>query len=487
MHYKAQSAIEFLSTYLWALIIIAIVATALYFYLTLPQQSLKDFCTFSYGAYCSEFFVGNNSAGTTASFVITNPQKYLLINPKVAVNMTNIGINSGSCTPDNYIAPGGRMICNVTFPKTPIGSVAEGNITLQVTVCPSGNPADCSPQENQTYIAAFGTHVIVTPKESIPITIFVPGASTTVTTIPTTFSTVTTSTTSTSTSTSTISAVCYPLTLSGSGTQSASPTSSGGCPSGEYSVGTSVSITATPPSGYTFASWTGTGTGSYTGSGNPASVTMDSAVTETANYQSAVLLEQAINFETQSATISTTEPNSVILIAVNGWSSGSPTVTVNGNSATELYSSHTGNTGQAVMFYYVAPSAGSYTISINLGGLSSTYDQNYAVSVGGVTTSGIGVVNLSGDYNPASLSISASQSAFLFETNEYQCSGSGSTTWSTSSGTITSIGAEVIENCIASSAAYEIVQSSGSYTITVSMPNYNSAGGDQILASLPAG
>ena len=285
MHYKAQSAIEFLSTYLWALIIIAIVATALYFYLTLPQQSLKDFCTFSYGAYCSEFFVGNSSAGTTASFVITNSQKYLLLNPKIAVNMTNIGTNAGSCTPNNYIAPGGRMICNVTFPKAPVGSIAEGNVTLQVTVCPSGNPADCSPPENQTYIAAFGTHVIVTPKENIPLTTFIPGGSTTVTTIPTTFSTVTTSTTSTSTSTSTISSVCYPLSLTGSGTQAASPTSSGGCPSGEYTVGTSVSITATPPTGYTFVSWTGTGTGSYTGSSNPGSVTMDSAVTETANYQ----------------------------------------------------------------------------------------------------------------------------------------------------------------------------------------------------------
>ena len=119
--------------------------------------------------------------------------------------------------------------------------------------------------------------------------------------------------------------------------------------------------------------------------------------------------------------------------------------------------------------------------------ISSTYDQNYAVSVGGVTTSGIGVTNLSGDYNPASLSISASQGSFLFETNEYQCTGSGSTAWSTSSGTITSIGDDVIEICIASSAAYEIAQSPGSYTITVSMPNYETAGGDQILASLPAG
>jgi hypothetical protein len=36
------------------------------------------------------------------------------------------------------------------------------------------------------------------------------------------------------------------------------------------------------PSGYSFISWTGSGTGSYSGSSNPGSVTMDNAVTETA-------------------------------------------------------------------------------------------------------------------------------------------------------------------------------------------------------------
>ncbi len=56
--------------------------------------------------------------------------------------------------------------------------------------------------------------------------------------------------------------------------------------SGWQNAGASVTITATPNSGYAFTSWTGSGTGSYSGSNNPATngVTMSAAITETANF-----------------------------------------------------------------------------------------------------------------------------------------------------------------------------------------------------------
>ncbi len=95
---------------------------------------------------------------------------------------------------------------------------------------------------------------------------------------------------------------CYQLTLSGTGgTESANPTSSGGCTSGSYSAGSSVSITATPSSGYVLNSWTGSGTGSYSGSSNPATVTMDSAITETANYAACYSLTLSGSGGTESA------------------------------------------------------------------------------------------------------------------------------------------------------------------------------------------
>ncbi len=51
---------------------------------------------------------------------------------------------------------------------------------------------------------------------------------------------------------------------------------------GTYDYGTVVDFSATPSTGYSFGSWTGTGTGSYTGSLQSSSVTMGSNIIETA-------------------------------------------------------------------------------------------------------------------------------------------------------------------------------------------------------------
>ena len=69
-------------------------------------------------------------------------------------------------------------------------------------------------------------------------------------------------------------------------TMLASPTTAGTVTptTGWYNAGSKVTIKATAKTGHTFKSWKGTGTGSYTGTSNPATVTMNSAVTETANF-----------------------------------------------------------------------------------------------------------------------------------------------------------------------------------------------------------
>ena len=54
--------------------------------------------------------------------------------------------------------------------------------------------------------------------------------------------------------------------------------------SGWKNSGTAVSITAKPASGFSFGSWSGTGTGFYSGANNPASITMGGPITETAGF-----------------------------------------------------------------------------------------------------------------------------------------------------------------------------------------------------------
>jgi hypothetical protein len=51
-----------------------------------------------------------------------------------------------------------------------------------------------------------------------------------------------------------------------------------------YLIGATVKISAVPISGYTFDSWIGSGSGSYSGSSNPATITMNAAITETAYF-----------------------------------------------------------------------------------------------------------------------------------------------------------------------------------------------------------
>jgi hypothetical protein len=48
--------------------------------------------------------------------------------------------------------------------------------------------------------------------------------------------------------------------------------------------GTNVNISATALYGYIFGTWAGTGTGSYSGTNNPASVTVNGPVTQTAGF-----------------------------------------------------------------------------------------------------------------------------------------------------------------------------------------------------------
>ena len=54
--------------------------------------------------------------------------------------------------------------------------------------------------------------------------------------------------------------------------------------SGWNNAGSKIAIKATAKSGHKFKSWAGTGTGSYTGTGNPATITMNSVIAETATF-----------------------------------------------------------------------------------------------------------------------------------------------------------------------------------------------------------
>ena len=70
----------------------------------------------------------------------------------------------------------------------------------------------------------------------------------------------------------------YYLTMKTSGLGLVTPSS------GWHNAGQTVTVRATPYPGHKFKSWTGTGKGSYTGTGASHTITMNSAITETATF-----------------------------------------------------------------------------------------------------------------------------------------------------------------------------------------------------------
>jgi len=61
--------------------------------------------------------------------------------------------------------------------------------------------------------------------------------------------------------------------------------------SGWDNSGANVNISATASNGFSFSGWSGTGTGSYSGTNDPASITMNGPITETANFNIPVTVQ----------------------------------------------------------------------------------------------------------------------------------------------------------------------------------------------------
>ncbi len=224
----------------------------------------------------------------------------------------------------------------------------------------------------------------------------------------------------------------YYLTMSAGSGGTVSPSS------GWKSSGTTVSITATPTNNtsvsYTFSSWTGSGTGSYSGTNNPASITMSGPITETpaftqnpvnitvqtslaglsftvdgTNYSAA----QTFSWTPGSShTIATTSPQSGAVGVRYVWSNWSGGGTI---SHTVAPTKNTIYTATFTTQYYLTMSAGTGgTVSPSSGwknsgtivSITATPTNNTSVSYTFSSWTGSGTGSYSGTNNPASITMS---------------------------------------------------------------------------------
>ncbi len=155
---KEQSAIEYLTTYGMALLIIAIIAAVLYSYVSFAQAAPSS-CVFSSYVTCKQVSIGSNSAGTQAVILLSNSQQYSIENPSLTMNSSATGTLSSSCTP-NFVLPGGLIECVLTSTnKLNINQLSSGNLSLTTVICSGGTNGICTSPLQQTYAGTFSTHV----------------------------------------------------------------------------------------------------------------------------------------------------------------------------------------------------------------------------------------------------------------------------------------------------------------------------------------
>ena len=114
---KAQSAMEFLTTYGWAIIILVVVLAFIVFLLSSLNSAVPNTCIFNSGFSCSDFLIESNSISTSVLLLLSNTAKYPIESATVSANISTLGQIVAHCSP-GYILPGGDLICIGTTSNT---------------------------------------------------------------------------------------------------------------------------------------------------------------------------------------------------------------------------------------------------------------------------------------------------------------------------------------------------------------------------------
>jgi Divergent InlB B-repeat domain/Calx-beta domain/Viral BACON domain/Bacterial pre-peptidase C-terminal domain len=229
-----------------------------------------------------------------------------------------------------------------------------------------------------------------------------------------------------------------------------------------FNSGQSVSISATANSGFTFSSWTGSGTGSFSGTTNLASVTMNGPITETASFTQAnvpITVQTSPNsrtFTVDGTTFSSTQTFS--------WTPGS-------NHTIATASPQSGTTGtQFVWSSWSDGGAISHTVAPTT---ATTYTANFTTQFLLTMTAGAG-----GSVSPSTAFFNSGQSVNIsatpnagFSFSSWSGTGTGSFSGATNPASVT------MNSPISETASFVAI----SKTIQLSAPSYSTSEGSQIL------
>ncbi len=164
---KAQAAIEFLTTYGWAIMILMIVLAFAFYLLSSQATIVSTICTINSGFKCTEFLMESNTISSTALFFLNNIQQYPVKGTTVTANISSVGTITAKCSP-NFVLPGGDMLCTALLSQTFSNTLSVGGkISVNSTVCTDiSNPVSCNKKYPINYSGTIYTRAVsYTPQQ----------------------------------------------------------------------------------------------------------------------------------------------------------------------------------------------------------------------------------------------------------------------------------------------------------------------------------
>ncbi|MEM0149950.1 MAG: hypothetical protein QXW10_03585, partial [Candidatus Micrarchaeaceae archaeon] len=160
----AQSAVEFIVNYSWAILIIAIVLVLLYLFTAVSSTIAPSICSFESGLYCNDVILGTNTITHTTKLLLllTNTQPYPIANASLFAQINSANTSTFSCQPA-IAGPGSQFFCTVTLPVSlSLNEFLSGGLYLSANYCGlSGNyqaNENCSESQKETYMGSFSAH-----------------------------------------------------------------------------------------------------------------------------------------------------------------------------------------------------------------------------------------------------------------------------------------------------------------------------------------
>lgn len=150
MHTKGQNAIEFLTTYSFSFLIIAMVLVLLLLFAAIPNTAFPTECSFYSGFSCSDSAYFGYGAGSQFTIAGTDAQQGIVNISNFSATIGSVLSTNGFCTP-SVVTAGQTFYCLANFTtRINVGQTYTGTFKVSANYC----AASVGSLENGTCIAS---------------------------------------------------------------------------------------------------------------------------------------------------------------------------------------------------------------------------------------------------------------------------------------------------------------------------------------------